>query len=85
MAALLWKVNLPAGRVSAVGDHGTYLIEADDTRRFWTVEFTDFPNDPTVRRLPPPPTGRFAAWDLACAACVRHADACAQAPMLMRA
>jgi hypothetical protein len=85
MAALLWKVNLPAGRVSAVTDQGAYLIEADETRRYWTVEFTDFPSDTALRLIPPGPKGRFVSWDAACAACVKHAEACAQAAVLLRA
>ena len=85
MTSLLWKVNLPAGRVSGVCEHGTYLIEADESRRYWTVEFTDFPTEPVLRPMPPSPRGRFASWDAACAACAKHADACPDAPGLLRA
>lgn len=85
MAALLWKVNLPAGRVSGVGEFGTYLVQQHDTKRYWTVEFTDFPTDTAVRQIPPCPKGCFASWDTACAACAQHTEACAEVSVLMRA
>ena len=85
MVALLWKVNLPAGRCSAVSHYGTYLVAADETKRFWRVEFTDFPTDVSVCVLPRSPKGRFATWEAACLACAKHADACADVPVLLRA
>ena len=85
MAELLWKLNLPAGRIAAASDYGTYLIQANETNRYWTVEFTDFPTDNLPRALPPCPQGRYPSWDAACALCTKHALACAESPILVGA
>lgn len=86
MTPLLWKVNLPAGRAAAICEHGTYVVQADEEKRRWTIEFTDFPSDTASWRVPPCPTRAFASWEQACLACTQHAAACLAAPpVLLRA
>ncbi len=85
MVELLWKVNLPAGRVASVSEYGAYLVEANESKKCWTTKFTHFPSDADRHSIPACPKRRFATWEKACLACATHALACSQQPARLRA
>ncbi len=85
MADLLWKVNLPAGRIASVSEHGAYVVLANETKDRWTAEFTYFPSDADSHVIPACPRRRFSTWVKACEACAKHADVCGELTLLMRA